>query len=229
MRQWFAATAAALTLCTLGIGQARGATIFTDNFDAGVSPLWGNEIGNWTESGGTYTATSPGNFPNAHSSLPFVLTDFSIDLDINNVEDGGVWLRSAEAQGTSVGRTGVLLTTAAGGLYWHIVTDPNNYGPILNFASGLFDPGISDPNIRIEVSGDTYSAFVNGSLTPATTLTTNAFASGQIALYDNSNQTFASFGVETPDVASVPEPSSSIILTLIGVGMLCQYRSRNQQ
>lgn len=226
-KQWFMATATALTFCVLGIGPARAGTIFTDNFDAGASPLWGNEIGNWANSGGTYDAASPNNFPNAHSSLPFLLSDFSIDLDVNNVDDGGVWLRSTEAPGTSIGRTGVLFTQANGSMYWHIVTDPNNYGPILNIVNNVYDPGVSDLNLHIEVSGDTYSAFVNGSSTPVTTLTTNAFASGQIALYDFSNQTFDNIGVETPD--AVPEPSISILLTLIGASVVCRARSRSQQ
>ncbi|MEM9540916.1 MAG: PEP-CTERM sorting domain-containing protein [Cyanobacteria bacterium P01_E01_bin.42] len=229
MKKWFIAAATALTLCSLGIEPVRAGTIFTDNFDTGASSLWGNEIGNWAGSGGTYDSAFPNNFPNAHSSLPFVLSDFSIDLDINNVENGGVWLRSTEAPGTSIGRTGVLLTTAQGGIYWHIVTDPNNYGDIFEFAPNLYNPGVSDINLHIEVSGNTYSAFLNGASTPVTTLIDidENFASGQIALYDNSNQTFDNIGVETPD--PVPEPSMSILLTLIGAGVVRRVRSRSQQ
>src|SRR5689334_5458304 len=111
MRRWFAVTMAAWVLATLGAADAQAGIIFTDNFNAGASPLWGNEVGNWQASGGVYFANSPSNFPNAHSSLPFSLTDFSVDLDINDLQDGGVWLRSTEAAGTNVGRTGVLLVT----------------------------------------------------------------------------------------------------------------------
>ena len=99
------------------------ADIFNDNFDTGASPLWGNESGSWSDSSGVYRASVPDNFPNAHSSLPFNLTDFSVELNINDVADGGVWLRSEAAAGTTIGRTGVLLITGVGGgLYWHNVT-----------------------------------------------------------------------------------------------------------
>ena len=106
---------------------------FSDNFDTGASPLWGNEVGNWSAAGGVYSASNPSSFPNAYSSLPFNLTDLVVELDTNNVADGGIWLRSTAAAG-SVGRTGVLLVTGAGGgtLYWHDVTNPNTYGAALN-------------------------------------------------------------------------------------------------
>ncbi|MEM9544182.1 MAG: PEP-CTERM sorting domain-containing protein [Cyanobacteria bacterium P01_E01_bin.42] len=238
MRQWFAATAAALALCTLGIGSARAGT-FTDTFDSGASSLWGNERGNWTVTDGNYGATFPDDAPvnaSSSSSLPFLLSDFSVDLDINNIQDGGVWLRSAEDAGTALGRTGVLLVTGGlggvgTGLYWHIVTDGNNAGSILNPIDGLFDPGITDASIRVEVVGDTYSAFLNDSSTPVTTLVTDVFSSGQVALFNsNSGQTFDSFGVESSDIAStVPEPSSAILFALMGAGVVVRYRSRDRQ
>jgi hypothetical protein len=230
----FAVAVAALAFLTLGGAHARAGIIFSDNFNTGASPLWGNEIGNWTASGGVYAATSPSNFPSAHSSLPFALTDFSIDFDVNHLQDGGVWLRSAAAPGTNVGRTGVLLVTGGfggtgTGLYWHVVTNGNSYGPGMNFVNGLFTSGVSDAHIHVEVSGDTFSAFVNGSLVPATTLTTNAFAGGRIALYDFSNQTFDNVVVATPDAAVVPEPPSVILFALAGAGALFWGRRRGRR
>lgn len=234
MRRWFAVSLVALAFATLGPAQAQAGIIFTDNFNAGASPLWGNEVGTWTAAGGVYSANAPSNFPSAHSSLPFSLTDFSIDFDVNDVQDGGVWLRSAAAPGTNVGRTGVLLVTGGNlgtgtGLYWHIVTDPSTYGSQFDAVNGLFISGVSDPHIRVEVSGNTYSAFVNGSLVPATTLTTSAFASGQVALYDFSNQTFDNVVVATPDVAAVPEPSGMILFALGAVVVVCRGRWRGRR
>ncbi|MEM9544180.1 MAG: hypothetical protein AAGA60_32450 [Cyanobacteria bacterium P01_E01_bin.42] len=230
MKQWFVATATALTVCVLSVGQAKAATIFTDNFDAGASSLWGNETGDWTVTDGKYFANDGGN-----SSLPFLLSDFSVELDITNIQNNGIWLRSSLDAGTSLGRTGVLLAVGGlggtgTGMYWHIVTDGNDSGPVLNEISGLFEPGITDEQIRIEVSGDTYSAFIGDSLTPLTTLTTNIFSSGQVALGDSGNfpDAFNSITIDVPDTSSVPEPSSAVLLALIGAGVVCRYRSRTQ-
>jgi len=199
------------------LSPAQAAVLFSDNFDSGASALWGNEIGAWSAAGGVYSATAPSAVPNASSSLPFDLTDFSIEVDVNDLHDGGIWLRSAA--GGAVGRTGVLLVTGGGatggtGLYWHIVT--GGYGSALNVVSNLFVPTVSDVNIRVEVSGDTYSAFVNGSATAATTLTTNAFASGRVALYDFSGQTFDNVILAT----AVPAPATAALLALGLLGAL---------
>ncbi len=182
------------------------AAIFSDTFDSTPSGLWGNEVGNWTASGGVYYAQAPNNAPPTYSSLPFNLQDFSIDLDINHVQDGGVWLRSSDNQ------NGILLVTgaAANGLYWHVISG-GVVSPRLNIASGLFTDGVSDAHLHITVSGDTYSVFVNGALTPATTLTDSTFSSGKIALYDFSPQTF-------DNVTVVPEPSSLFIASLLLLG-----------
>src|ERR1043166_8361232 len=116
---------------------------FSDNFDQGPSFLWANESGSWTATGGVYFATAPNNFPSAYSSLPYIVDGFSIELDINNTQDGGVWLHSQAAPGTSIGVTGVLLVTkpSSNGLYWHIVENGNDYGPILNETPGIISEG----------------------------------------------------------------------------------------
>ncbi len=203
----------AATLLTAGSLQAQ---LFTDDFATGPDALWGNEIGAWNAAGGVYYAGSPNNFPNSHSSLPFVLTDFSVSFDVMNVSDGGVWLRSAPAPGTSIGRTGVLLVTVGSSLYWHEVTSGGSYGGILNQASGLFTRGVSDPALRVDVVGNTYSVYLDGEQTPATTLTSGAFSSGQVALYSNSGQGF-------DNVVVVPEPSTAWLLAgalaALGVGV----------
>ncbi len=76
------------------------AVFFSDNFNTGASPLWGNEAGGWYASGGVYNAQSPSNNPLTYSSLPYDLTDFVVDLDINNVSDGGIFLRSSRDSNT---------------------------------------------------------------------------------------------------------------------------------
>lgn len=214
--------------CLLSGAQAHAATLFADNFDSGPSSLWGNDLGNWTTSGGVYQATSPSAIPTANSSLPFVLTDFSLELDVINVKDGGVWLRSTHT-GTGLDRTGVLLITGGrggtvGNLYWHIVTGTTPGGIFGEVGAG-FTLGVSDPHLRITVVGNTYSVFVNGSSTPATTLTTNLFSSGQVALFDNWAAQSQSF--DNVVLSTVPEPSP-IAIVAFGLGLVVlRVRQRN--
>lgn len=210
------------------LADVHGDTLFTDDFDAGASALWGNENGSWSASAGVYDAAVPDNFPNAHSSLPFDLQDFEISLDINSQEDGGIWLRSSEAPGTSVGRKGVLLVTggfwsAERGLYWHIVETGQGYGTYLNLTPNLFAPG-DDIHLRVTVIGDTYSAFLNGETIPATMLTTNAFSAGEVALYDYSQQTF-----DNVVLRGVPEPSTFFLLSLGAAGLFACARRRRRR
>lgn len=138
------------------------------------------------------------------------------------VGTGGIWLRSAAAPGTTTGITGVVLAIGGSypsGLYWHIDSDGNSYGQVLSPVSGLFNPG-DTVHIRVEVQGNTYAAYVNGSSTPATTLTTNAFSSGRLALYD-----FSASGHSYDNVSvAVPEPSSGLLL-LLGAALFSRHRS----
>jgi hypothetical protein len=208
-----------LALVLVAATPARAQVIFSDNFKSGASPLWGNEIGNWTASGGVYFAQAPGNNPITYTSLPFTLGDFSFDEDINHLQDGGIWLHSTDPS------HGILLVTgghqgAGTGLYWHIINGNETNPPALNEVTGLFTPGVSNAHIHVVVIGDTYSAYVNGSTTPATTLTTSAFPSGRVALYDFSQQT-----VGNVVLSPVPEPSG-LILTGLGAGGLGLWRRR---
>lgn len=195
-------TAAAVMTCAVGL---HAQIIFTDNFDSGASPLWSNLRGAWTASGGVYSATYPENIPPTFTGLPFVLENFAVEMDINQVADGGVWLR-CDAAGTN----GVLLVTGGFGwgsgirggkagrsLYWHIIT-PQNWSnpPVLGEVDDVFsDPGVQNVHLRIEVVGNRYSAFLNGSTNATTVLVeTNAiYATGHVGLYDYSEQTFDNF------------------------------------
>jgi len=214
-------TAASLTL----IAQAHALTSFSDNFNSGASALWGNEVGAWAAAGGVYKATSPGFMPPADSSLPFNLADFTVDFDINNVNDGGIWLRSSAAPSTAFGIKGVLLalktTDGPARIYWHIDPDGTTEGSPTNVTVLAYG---NNPHIHVEVSGNTYKAFVNGSPTPATTLTTGLFASGQVALYDNSLESFDNFVLQ-----EVPEPSAAVLFIAGTLGGLCWTRGKRNQ
>lgn len=190
--------------------QASQALPFSDDFTGGPAPQWGNEAGNWFESGGVYQAQNPDNFPVTYSSLPDDLSDLVFSTDINGVSDGGVWLHSTYTGTGSIGAEGVLLVTLGNQLYWHVVAG-GSYGSSLNPVNAG-----SYTNLKVEVSGDTYSAFVDGSATAATTLTNSTYTSGRVAVYSNSAQSF-------DNVNLVPEPAS---LALIACGACALVRRR---
>jgi hypothetical protein len=198
-----------VTILVLSFGSTQSAypqIIFTDSFEFNASPLWGNNVGSWSVFNGAYYATTPSAFPNAHSSLSTNLEDFYLDVDIHQPEIGGIWLRSSSCPGSPTGRKGILLMATGGLMYWHAVTEGPDYGNNLNVNLTAYSPGSSNLHLHVEVSGKTFSAFVNGSRSPVTTLTlgSNAFVNatsstspvpdvfpnGEIALYSDSDQSF---------------------------------------
>jgi hypothetical protein len=145
------------------------ATMFEDPFEPAESPLWKPFSGEWTASGGVYDAPGEGG---GYTYLPFSLTDFAVEVDVNQLQDGGIWLRSAPNVDGGLGAFGVLLITGGfggvgEGLYWHI-----------DDGAGL------DP------------------VPPATTLQLDPvqalmFERGFVGFYDSSGQTFDNLRIET--------------------------------
>ncbi|MCC6284990.1 MAG: hypothetical protein IT439_06750, partial [Phycisphaerales bacterium] len=166
-----------LSALTMFAGSAGAQTVFFDAFDGPASILWGNERGDWTTGDGRYFAQSPNNSPLTFTSLTYDFTDLIAHVNIHTVNDGGVWLHADAA-----GQNGVLLVLARGDIYWHIVVN-GNPGPPLQSASGLYSVG-SDVQLRVQVSGDNYWAFLPGFGMPVTTLNTAMFPSGRTGLYD---------------------------------------------
>jgi hypothetical protein len=181
---------AAAIAMSAAAASASAQVVFTDDFATGASPTWRNEVGAWHAADGSYSASAPSNFPNARSSLPFVLDDCAIETRIIDVSDGGIWIRSQPAPGTPIGAKGVLLVTKGTGLYWHVVADGTSYGAALAPVSGLFTPGVSDPVIRVVATGNLFEAFVDGAKTPATSISTDLCPVGCAGLYDFSGQRF---------------------------------------
>lgn len=198
-------------ICVLAGGVAQG-QFFSDNFTSGASPLWTNDRGNWSASGGVYDAAAPSNSPLTASLVNVALTDFMMDVDINSASDGGLWLR-ADAGANN----GILLVTKPSQIYWHIVNS-GNAGAALNTSNSL--PG-GNIHVHVEVFGDNYAAFINGSGTPITTLNTNARSSGFAGLYDFSGQTF-------DNVVIVPEPLAAAPSFLIASVVLLRRRPRTK-
>lgn len=231
LRQAVAGAAVMVGLCIAGGPAASAAVVFSDNFDAGASPAWGDERGGWRDTGGTYDATNPSNSPVTYSSVTTLpgLTDFSVDVDVLGFDDGGVWLRSSFGGGNI---SGVLLVTGGftgsnDGLYWHVVTGGSFSGVLSPGAA----PGVqgTDQHLRIDVVGNTYSAYLGSTL--ITTLVDNTYSSGAAGLYDFSptsgassprGQMFDNFVITTPD-RRIPEPAS---LALFGAGLIGLFAAR---
>lgn len=201
---------------------SQAAVLFSDDFsDPGYTNAhWGNERGLWTASNGVYNAEAPNNMPPTYSSVKGLtnLTDFVVEVDVNSLDDGGIWLRSSFKDNYE---NGVLLVTGGDnhtydGFYWHAGNTP---------AQGRVEiPGIQGTNnhLRIVVSGNTYSLFLNGGTTPVTTLTTEFASSGGVALYDYSGeQSFDNF-----TVSAVPLPGAFWLLGSGLVGLIGFGRKR---
>jgi hypothetical protein len=208
-----------VVLVALGLmlsSPAAAAVLFFDTFNTGVRPEWRNESGQWIANGGVYY---PATGPYGHTSTVggLSLTDFVVDVDINNVASAGVWLRYS-------GSSGVLLSgrqAPESDIYWHIVSNGSFSAPINRV---VWDRGNTNVHLRITVEGNVYKVFVNGLTTPITTLTTSAFASGTVGLFNNGAiggvQTFDNFQVSTlsspPHITSI-SPTSGPIGTLVTI------------
>jgi hypothetical protein len=198
------------------------ATTFSDNFDAGANAAWGNELGNWTASGGTYSAQNPSWIPSGRSLVTGTSwSDFTLDVVVNNPttigdvggihEAGGVLLRAANNPASPLGVDGVLFVWAHAPtleMYWHVLLPgqtccPSLWGPAYGLVQ--FGPAPASFSLHIEVKGDFYSAFVNGLL--ITSLNNSEFSSGQVGLYSSGPQaqSFDNFSVsETPLPGALP-------------------------
>jgi hypothetical protein len=107
-------------------------------------------------------------------------------------------------------------------LYWHVISG-GSIGGILNPSAVVFtSPGVQDVHLHVTAIGNTYSVYVDGSATPATTLVDNSFGSGRVGLYDFSSQTFDNFTV------AVPEPTVFSLATM-GMAVFCVRRIKRRQ
>ena len=205
----------ALTLSMSAV--ANAGVIFSDDFTSSASVLWGNESGTWyVTASNTYDSTYPSNSPCTYSSLPYLMDDFTFSFTINNIVDGGVWLRSEDNE------NGILMVAKGTSVYFHEVVAGGfsaHYGEV----SEVFTAGAT-VDFSVVVSGDLYSVYLNGSATPVTTFTSSLYSSGKVALYDYSAQTFDNVTLSgTP----IPEPSQSALLGGVALAAFAFLKRRS--
>ncbi len=198
----------ALLLAVALMSPVHAGVIFSDDFEGGASPDWGNELGDWQSVGGTYFAQSPGSDPPAYTSVSTLpdLVDFAVEFDIVGVNDGGVFLRSRRCENGQV--EGVLLIVGGyngsyDGIYWHAWTC-SGPGDVLGLTPVTSLQG-TNAHIRVEVEGDNYRAYVNHSAEPNSTLTTSTYASGRVALYQFMGQSFDNVSIYCNDTLANDE------------------------
>jgi len=193
----------ALPLVMATPAAVKAATVFQDSF------AWGNERGDWRTGSRQYDAALPDNTPPTYSSVVSLpnLTNFTVNVTVNRLDDGGIWLRSNYNGGNI---NGILLVTGGklgthNGFYWHVFVN-GVASPPLNLVDV---PNIQGKNVklRIVVTGNTYRLFINSSATPVSTLVNSTFSSGRVGLYDFSptdgatsprGQTFSTFSISVP-------------------------------
>jgi len=88
-------------------------------------------------------------------------------------------------------------------------------------------------SLRIDVQGDLYSAYVNGSATPATTFTSDLFRSGYVGLYDHDIfdgglQSFDNFVVSAPSPVPIPSVGAGLPGLILAGGLFSWWRRRRQ-
>ncbi|HUD04101.1 MAG TPA: IPT/TIG domain-containing protein [Candidatus Paceibacterota bacterium] len=201
---------------------------FSDSFSNGPSPLWSNSRGNYTVQNGRYMALTPNAYnPINYSGLPYLLTNFSVDVDVNNTGDGGIWLRS-----DATGQNGVLLVLGGYGwyngersnlsgheLYWHVVQN-GIPGPVLDEVDNVFqNPGSENDHVHVVVSGNTYSVYLNGSTQPVSTLVDNTYTQGYVGLYAIAGTSFSNFVLSgSTSAVSLPSADNGQTTTSTGAG-----------
>ncbi|MGE3180139.1 MAG: hypothetical protein AB7N71_00785 [Phycisphaerae bacterium] len=199
--------------------------VFLDDFDQGPSPLWGNEVGDWTTLGGVYFAQQPSNNPATRTFLPLQYRNVDLEVDVNALRDGGLFLRY------NLDGDGVLLVLGGAGggahppggpghdgLYWHTIVNENITGTFGSVNGlGILD---QDVHLRVVVCGARYSVYLNDADIAATELVTDQFSSGRIGLYDYSVQSPQSFDnfvmVWTP--ASDGDMNCDTLVTVSDIG-----------
>ncbi|MGE4071038.1 MAG: hypothetical protein AB7E72_07675 [Lysobacterales bacterium] len=181
-------------LCGLGyalllaFSTASAQSVYTDNFDAGPQLPWSNLRGDWQATAGEFAAQAPTNTPPTATLLPLELSDFSFELDVLDVADGGLWLRT-----DPTANAGVLLVLFPDRIYWHVISSVAGPYTIYQQASITPNLGAGATRLRVTARGPILRAYLRESATAITTLDLRTvsvppglnYLSGRVGLYDN--------------------------------------------
>ena len=214
-----------LAVCLLSLALATGASagLFFDDFTSGPSPWWGHENGTWVVTDGEYHATTGDNYSCIYSSLPWQVTDFTLEFDIKDPlkpyggGDVGVFFRSSDW-----GHGYAWILNGGGFTYAHVNTT-GGWGPITPGPTG---PWTSDVHLRLEATGNIYSGYINGTFIGS--MGDLTWPSGKVALYEWGNRRFDNVALTASGVPDVPEPASCALLALAmgGIGVMLKRRKK---
>lgn len=187
------------------------AALFVDEFETTPSLLWNHESGSWSVAAGAYDSTSQNSGQLSLSSLPFVLEDLVLNVDVNHQADGGIWLRSINS------RNGVFLRMTRNGdgqngFAWEVfeggqITDSKDWAP-----SGV-PVDLATVRLTVTATDNQFAIYVDGSGEPISTFTSDKFPRGRVALADGSGQSFDNFSlIDVSEFASNAEiPESGLV------------------
>jgi DNA-binding CsgD family transcriptional regulator len=171
---------------------------FSDNFDKGLTALWKPQTGTWRMVNGRLTAD-----PSDLMSLIVVgdenWTDYTVNVDVFNYD----WNYPVRVIVRAAGGNYLAFQTNCCNTDWFLVSGPEEKS-IAHFDKGGLKfsgfSGFMKDQIRVEVSGQTYSGYVDGKLylqVQDATLTSGAVGLAFQYAFENTTQ-FDNFSVAAP-------------------------------
>lgn len=182
--------AAVAVSCAAMTASAEETVLFEDNFDGSKESSWTQFWGDWTfggEEGGlsVTTADSTQDWPKIITGVDEGWTDYVIEMDLENVAEGGVIFRSNNPVAGPDGFGGYYIGYDSAYMFagmddngtWKILPDD---GPEAPAAAAL--PYAVSMHWKIVVQGDTFTAYVDDMNTPFVQVQDGTYAQGGVGV-----------------------------------------------